>query len=124
MEPEICGDTISESFFFTDSVDFCSVLGGDQDRVDRDRLVIFINHTHLGLTVWQQVIQSAVMPDLGQLTGQAVGQADRQRHEFGGLVAGEAEHDSLVTRSDLVQGISLMVVGFVDPLGYVWRLLV
>ena len=43
------------------------------------------------------------MRTCGQPAGEPVGQRDRQRHELGGLVAGEAEHQALVAGALLVE---------------------
>src|SRR3984957_13846859 len=55
--------------------------------------------------------QHAVLADLGQPARQAVGESDRQRHQFGGVLDGIAEHQALVARALLVQ----RVTGALDP---------
>ncbi len=53
-----------------------------------------------------------------------MGQADRQGHQLGGLVAGITEHDALIACSHQIEWVPLVVVGFVHPLSDVRRLLV
>ena len=100
------------------------MLGGDQDRVDGHRQVVLVHHAHLGLAVGQQVAQGAVVAHFSQATCQAVGEADRQRHQLGRFIAGIAEHDSLVARADQIEGITVVVVCLIHPLGDVGRLLI
>ena len=76
--------------------DVLGVLGGDDDGVDGDRLVVLVDDGDLGLAVGPQVGHRPVLADRGQPAGQPVGQRDRQRHELGGLVGGVAEHQALV----------------------------
>src|SRR5699024_4699646 len=84
---------------------FGAVLAGDDDGVDAHRLAVLILHRDLALTVRAQVGQQAAFAHLGQAFGQFVGQADGQRHQFGGLVAGVAEHHALVAGAgDFVVG--------------------
>ncbi len=73
-----------------------------------------------------QVRQRAVLAHGGELLGEAVRDRDRQRHQLGRLVAGEAEHQALVAgaleveRVDRAAGAGL--VGGVDALRDVGRL--
>ena len=62
----------------------------------RTGLVAVVLDGDLGLAVRAQVRDGAVLADLGQAAGQPVRQRDRQRHQLGRLVAGEAEHQALV----------------------------
>ena len=48
-------------------------------------------------------------PHFGEALGEPVGERDRQRHELGGLVAGEAEHHALVAGALGVEDV--VVVG-------------
>ncbi len=73
------------------------VLGGDHNRVHADRLVPVIADGDLGLSIGAEVAQRAVLADIGKLLGQPVGQPDGRRHQHRCLVAGIAEHDSLVS---------------------------
>ena len=100
------------------------MLGGDQDGVDRHRLIVFVDHAHLGLAVRQEVAEAAVVAHLRQPPRQPVGQADRQGHQLRRFIAGVAEHDPLVAGPDQIERVAVMVVGLVHPLGDVGRLLV
>ena len=80
MGPEVFGDALADALLNTDPVHFSGVLGGDQNRVDRDGLVVFVDDAHLGFAIGKQVTQSSVVAHFGQAARQPVGQADRQRH--------------------------------------------
>ena len=78
----------------------------------------------LRLAVRAQVRQLAGLADLGQATRHAVGEGDRQRHQLGGLAAGEPEHHPLVAGAEL-EGRRCVVADLerrVDPLRDVRRL--
>ena len=77
-------------------VDVSGVLRADDDGVEPDGLAVLVADGHLGLAVGTQVTDQALLADRGEAAGEAVGQRDRQRHQLGGLVAGEAEHQALV----------------------------
>jgi len=124
MGPEVFGDAFPDALFIADPIHFRRVLGGDQDRVDRNGLVVFVDNAHLCLAIRKQVIQGPVVAHFGKAARQPVGEADRQRHQLRCLVAGVAEHDSLVACSHQIKRIACVVVGFVDSLGDVGGLLV
>src|SRR5450759_3502884 len=95
-------------------LDLLAVLGADDDGGDAlDQAVLAVFDGDLALAVGAEVLESAVLADLGQPAGDVVGVLDRRRHQLRGLVAGEAEHHALVTGAPDV-----------DALGDVWRLLV
>ena len=85
--------------------DVGAVLAGDNHGVHAHRLAVLILHGDLALAVRTQIAQRAVLAHRGQALGQLVCQADGQRHQLGGLVAGVAEHHTLVT------GTGNLVVG-------------
>ena len=124
MGPEVFGDALADALLITHPIHFRGVLGGDQDCVDRDGLVVFIDDAHLGFAIGKQVAQGSVVAHFGKAARQPVGQADRQRHQLGRLVAGVAEHDSLVAGTHQIQRITGVVVGLVNALGDVGGLLV
>ena len=106
-----------------------AVLGGDQDLLDLDRLAVQVAHGDLRLAVGAQVGHDLGLAHVGQALGQLVGQRDRQRHELRRLVGRVAEHHPLVARAGdveciVVGGVGARLVGLVDALGDVGRLLV
>ena len=72
------------------------VLGADDHGVDPCGDAVAVLNGHLGLAVRPEVIQSPVFPDRSQLLNQFLGKADREGHQFRGLIAGEPDHHSLV----------------------------
>ena len=103
------------------------MLGGDEDLLDADGLVVLIADRDLGLAVWAQVLESAVLAHGGEALGKAVRQVDGHGHEGGGLVAGKAEHHALVSGADDVQRVCAVLAilcGVVHALGDVGALLV
>ena len=93
--------------------DLLGVLGGDDHRVDADRLAVAYS-TVTWLLPSGRRKSSAALADLGELPGHGVGVLDRHRHQLGRLVAGVAEHHALVAGA----------LPGVDALGDVGRLLV
>ena len=103
------------------------VLRRDDDRVDSDRLAIFIEHRDLRLAVRAQVRKRAVLADLCEAACKAVCQRDGQRHVLLRLVRRIAEHHALVACADGVFDIHVALARLerlVDPLSDVRRLLV
>ena len=82
--------------------DLGRVLGGEHDRVDPHRLVTVVFHGDLSLAVGPKPIDFPPLAGVGQPAEHLVGQLDRQRHQFGRVVAGVAEHQPLVARADLL----------------------
>ena len=80
---------------------------------------------HLGLAVGAQVGHLPGLAHRGELLGQPVRQVDRQRHELGGVGAGEAEHEALVAGALPVQRVAgaldALLERVVDALGDVRR---
>ncbi len=115
-------------------VDPVRVLGGDQDALDLDRaldavLVLLVADGHLRLSVRTQVEQLVGLAHLGQPLAELVRERDRERHQLLGLAACVPEHHPLVARAQpveriVVAGVVLHLVGDVDALGDVRRLLV
>ena len=98
------------------------VLRGEDHGVDADRAVVrVVLDGDLGLAVGAQVGQRAVLADLGELLGEALGHHDRQRHQHVGVVAGVAEHQALVAGALLVHRVRRSpvrrLVAGVDALG-------
>ena len=101
------------------------VLGGQDDGAHAHRDAPLVLDGDLGLAVGAQVRQLAGLADLGQAARHPMGQGDRQRHQLGGLAAGEPEHHPLVAGAEL-EGRSRVVANLergVDALGDVRRLL-
>ena len=108
------------------------VLRGDDDALDADGLghalrVAAVAHGDLRLAVGQQSGHRVVAADGGQAARDGVREHERQRHQLGRLVAGEAEHHPLVARADAVERIATGLArlqGGVDALCDVGGLLV
>ena len=82
------------------------MLGREDDGVNSHGLArIVILDGDLGLAVGTQVVDKALLSDIGKALCHLVRQADGKRHELGGLIAGIAEHHALVARSVLKLGI-------------------
>ena len=83
-----------------------SMLGREDNGVNSHRLAcIVILDGDLSFAVRTQVIDKALLSDIGKALCDLVRQADGKWHELGGLVAGVAEHHALVARSVLKLGI-------------------
>ena len=88
------------------AVDPRGVLGGDEHRLEALGDTVHVVDRDLGLAVGPQVRERARLADLGETVGEAVREPDRHRHEVFGLVAGVAEHHSLVAGADLVEAVA------------------
>ncbi len=103
------------------------MLGRDKHRVDPHGAPALVDHRDLRLAVGAQIGHRSNAPNLGQPLRETVGQPDRQRHQVGRLVAGVAEHHSLVPGALGVERVLTAqaraeFVGLVHALGDVWRL--
>ena len=76
--------------------DVLGVLRRQHNGIDAARPPVGVLDGDLRLAVRPEVWHRLVLADARQLAGQLVGQLDRHRHQLGRLVAGEAEHHSLV----------------------------
>ena len=81
-------------------LDILVVLRRDDDRVDGDRLAIFIEHRDLRLAVRAKIGERAVLADLGEAACEAVCQRDGQRHVLLRLIRRIAEHHALIAGAD------------------------
>jgi hypothetical protein len=101
--------------------DILGVLGGDDDGVhaDRDRAAVLelVLAGDLGLAVRSDPRADSVLADLSELSTQRGGELVSQGHEGLSLISGIAEHDALVT------GTNLLELGGIDGLGNVGGLL-
>ena len=106
-------------------LDLGIVLGADEDGMDAGRPAIgVVLDGDLALSVGTQERQGSVLSHLRQPARDSVSENDRHRHELVGLVAGVAEHHSLVAGPELVVLDSLArLEGVVDALRDVGRLL-
>ena len=95
------------------------VLRRDDHGIDADRRIAVVFDGHLALGVGPQPGNRAVLPQIGDAVDDPVGQRDRQRHQLGGIVAGEAEHHPLVAGADVLAARAV----FVNAQGDVRRLL-
>lgn len=102
--------------------DIIRVLGGDDDSVDSlgdsGTVVVGILDSDLGLGVGSQPSERTISSSSSKGSVKLVGQDDGQGQELLSLVSGIAEHDTLVTSSELLK--SLLVV---QTLGDIGRLL-
>ena len=74
-----------------------AVLGGNHDCVHADRLVVLVVFDRdLRFAVGTQIRKASMLADFGEPHGQLVRQRDRRGHQLRVLVAGIAEHHSLV----------------------------
>lgn len=98
--------------FLSDHVvgDLLGVLGGDDDGVNSDGCeetsFLLVFNSDLGLGVGSEPWESAIVSDDGQTLAKSGGEDVSQWHEFFGLVGGVTEHVSLITSSDLFDGLS------------------
>ena len=108
-------------------LDILVVLRRDDDRVDGDRLAIFIEHRDLRLAVRAKIGERAVLADLGEAACEAVCQRDGQRHVLLRLIRRIAEHHALIAGADGIFDVHIAFArfkGLVDALCDIRRLLV
>jgi hypothetical protein len=109
-------------------VDADRVLGRDQELLDPDRPPVRVADRDLGLAVGTEVVEGPVLADRGEPFRQPVRDVDRHRHQRLRLVGRVAEHHPLIPGpgdEELVaRALDSGLVGLVDPLGDVGRLLV
>ena len=72
------------------------MLGGDDNRVDADRLAVPIFDGDLGFPVGPDPRQNILFPNFGQASCEPMRQDNGHRHQFGGFIGGIAEHETLV----------------------------
>ena len=99
-------------------VDVGIVLRGDDDRVDAHGSFSVVFEGDLALGVGTEPIDGFFESQVGEFTHDAMRERDRKGHELRRLIAGVAEHDSLIPRADVFR------VGGVDSLGDIGALLV
>ena len=75
------------------------VLGRDDDVRHADGPTVLIKNGNLAFCIRAQPLDLAAFADAGEFASEAVGEHDRCRHEFGSLIAGVAEHESLIARA-------------------------
>ena len=73
-----------------------AVLAGNNNGIHAHGFAVIVFNGNLALAIRAQIIHRAVFAHFGQALGQLVGQADGQRHQLGGFVAGITEHHALV----------------------------
>ena len=97
------------------------VLGGNDDIDDAGRLPVDILDGDLALRIGAKPLGGTALAEAGQFAAEAMSIHDRRGHQFGRLVAGVAEHESLVARTLLGGLLAIGLLG-VDPLGDVGAL--
>jgi hypothetical protein len=121
---ELSGDDLADNLLLEGSTellsgDIVAVLGGDNDGVNAQRLdgtvVVGVLNSDLGLGIGKQPGDGAV--NTGSLHGRVelVGEENSQGEELRGLIGGIAEHDTLVTSTELLK--SLLVVETLSDIG-------
>src|ERR1043166_6288513 len=89
-------DTVNNGFFQFAVFDVGTVLSRDHDIFNFYGLAIAIFYGYLRLAIGPQKTRLAAFTNFGQVLNQAVGHLNRERHQFGSLVAGIAEHHALI----------------------------
>ena len=84
---------IGMQLFLTDGR---AVLAGNNNSIHAHGFAVIVFYGNLALAIRAQIIHHAILTHFGQALGQLVGQADGQRHQLGGFVAGITEHHTLV----------------------------
>jgi len=97
--------------------DVVAVLGADHDGLDASDLVAVVLEGDLALAVGPEEVEDLGLAGFGESARELVGVGNGGGHELGGFVAGEAEHEALVTSALVLVG------GLVDAPGDVGRLL-
>ena len=97
------------------------VLGRDDDIDDAGRLPVDILDGDLALRVRAEPLRGAALAEACELSAEAMGIHDRSGHQFGRLVAGVAEHESLVACTLLGGLLAICLLG-IDALGDVGAL--
>lgn len=102
--------------------DVLGVLGRDDNGVNAERdngtAVVLILNGNLGLGVRAQPGEGAVVAGLLHGGVELVGEEEGQGQELGGLVGGISEHDTLVTGTEVLEGVVV-----VEALSDIGRLL-
>ena len=92
--------------------DVGAVLGRDDDGVDTERdngtVVVLVLDGNLGLGVGAEPRQGAVTAGSGHGSVQLVGELEGEGEQLGGLVGGIAEHDALVTGTEVLEALVKM----------------
>ena len=81
--------------------DMRCMLRGDNNGVDSHRLVAVVFDRHLTLRVGPQPVDVTLQSGVGEPVEDPMRQSDRQWHQFRSVGAGIAEHQSLVTGTDI-----------------------
>lgn len=65
---------------------------------------------HLSLSIWPEPGADSILADLRQLEANLSGQDVRQRHELRGLISSIAKHVTLVSSTQILQGLGIHAV--------------
>src|ERR1700691_4706006 len=91
------------------------MLGGDDDRIDTLYISLgVIFDGDLRFSVGTKIGAGAIFPHFRKLQSELVGQGNREGHQFGSLVAGIAEHHSLIAGAAGVHTHGYVAGLFVD----------
>src|SRR6185437_9078689 len=94
--------------------DGIAVLGGDDDAIDSSRAAIDVFDGDLRLAIGAEEIDYSGFANFGEALAQAVGELDGHGHYLFRLVAGEAEHESLIARAAGIDAHSDVAGLFLD----------
>lgn len=99
--------------------DVLAVLGADDDGVHAEghdgAVIVLVLNGDLGLGVGSEPWEGAVTAGSGHGSVQSVGELGGEGEQLGGLVGGISEHDTLVTGTELLEG--LLVVQALGDIG-------
>ena len=99
------------------------MLGRDDNSVDTQRnhgaIVVLVLDGDLRLGVWAQPREDTVAAEISHTLVELVGKHDAERHELFSFVGSIAEHDTLVTRTNVFDAAAVLD----EALGDIGRLL-
>lgn len=97
------------------------VLGRNDNGIDTERdgstIVLLVLDGNLGLRIWTEPRKQSGTTSSSHRSVQLVCEDDSERHELLSLIGGIAEHDTLITGTDVLQRT------MIQTLSNIWRLL-
>src|SRR4029077_1659744 len=89
-------DFVQDGFVQVALRNFLAVLSGDHRAIHAGGAAINVFDCYLGFSIGAEEINNPGLADFGKAAGELVRDLDRHSHQLGSLIAGEAEHQSLV----------------------------